>query len=82
LRLALVVEHPSAVEDLAVLSPSNDLHLRSWKLRAFCTILVPNPTPLASIDNFEVSVVDCVRNLGEGRVAGVVVWGDVTTGLR
>jgi hypothetical protein len=37
---------------------------------------------LTSVDQLEVSVVDGVGDLGDGRVASVVVWSNVTAGTN
>jgi len=60
------------------LSPPNDLRV-CRDLGALGTVLVPNPAPLASVDQFKIRVVDRVRDLGQGRISCVVVGGYVTT---
>jgi hypothetical protein len=77
--LTLVVEDPSTWEDLGVLSPANDLYFGCRELGAVCAVLVPPPALLASVHNLEVGVTDWVKDLGQGRVAGVVFRRDVAT---
>jgi hypothetical protein len=65
-----------------MLGPTDNLHFSSGNLGAFSAILVPDPAPLASVDQLEISVSDGMRDLGEGRIARVVIWTDVATANR
>jgi hypothetical protein len=62
-----------------VLSPANDLDLVGRQLRAFRTILVPDPAPLASVDQLKVGVRDSMGNLSQGSIPSVVIRRNIST---
>lgn len=64
-----------------MLSPSNDLYLASWQLRALGTSLIPGPTVFTQVDELKVGVRDLVVDLTKSGIASVVIRGYVTTAL-
>ena len=67
-----------------MLSPANDLNIpiRCRGLFTCRTVLVPNPTPLAAVDEREVGRVDGVGDLRQCGVSGIEIGGRVTTILN
>lgn len=65
--------------DVLVLSPADDLDFVGRELAALSALVVPDPTPLAAVHQFEVVGTDGGRNLGNSCVSAVVLGLDIAT---
>lgn len=61
-----------------MLSPSDDLDLVG-DLGASRTVLIPDPAPLAPVNDLEAVAADSVRNLCDCSIAGVGIRCNVST---
>jgi len=78
LRLAVVVEVVGVSRVGKMLGPSNDLEF-FWQLAINCAILVPNPAPLAAVDQTEMGLVDLLRDRRQSRISSVWVRSGVSS---